>query len=173
MLEANYFFPLVFLFSALVLTFCVWQLIRHYSVKHTFEYPALDATCRFYPGSANTFQIAIKRPYLDGVIPLNARFKIMNPSQEKVAVFHRVSISEQRKDLSGNRIVPVGEFEVKEAGEHVLINQNQDKFHSTDVIVIAPKNSSRIFWLILATLLSSVFSAGALVLTILFWSGQI
>jgi|GEM_PF-1994507 len=173
MFEARYFFPLVFLLSAFFTVVSFIKFKKYFSNKHQFECPAQTTNFRFLAPFVKRFEIAIKRPYLLGVVPFDARFEILNPSNRPLRVFHRVSIREQRKDLSGNRIVPVAEFEITEPGEHILLNHSKQKFKEKDMLLIGPKSDSNIIWIVLGLIISSMFSISAFVISVLVWSGNL
>ncbi len=173
MLEAHYFFPLVFLLSASLVAISIKLALTYVFSKQRFECPATSPSFGFLVSGSQQFEIAIKRPYLQGVIPFNTRFEIRSPNEGKLSVMHRVSISEQRRDFSGNRIVPVAQFHAKGSGEHTLINQNMDKLNPNDVIMIGPKNPIKAIVIILGLVISAFLAVGSLILSVMFWIGLI
>ena len=148
-------------------------MILLYSTKKS-EFSASQAVCLFNADREGDYEIAVKRPSLVGVIPTNINFQLLEVgNQNKIIVRKALNLFSQRKDLAGNRIVPISEFTISSLGEYELLNSESTKFNEKDKLVIMPKTGIRGLFLIFAILFSAILAIGGLVLTVLAFTNRL
>src|SRR5205085_6785073 len=113
------------------------------------EFSALLPSCSFELKEIGTYEIDVKSPYLFGAIPTSAIFLITNSKKKsEISVVQSVNLFSQRKNLSGERVVPVAEFTVTETGNYQFQNLNPERFREKDKLLITPKTGAKGFLLI-------------------------
>jgi hypothetical protein len=144
------------------------KMIALYNNPNSVEFSALLPSATFEIKEAGTYEIAVKRPYLFGIIPSDVNFHLVDlKTKAEISVYRSVNLFSQRKNMSGERIVPVSEFKVETVGSYQLDNLNPEKFKERDKFLITPKTGATGFLLIFAILFSAGLFIGGTVLTIL------
>lgn len=143
-------------------------MVALYNNPNSVEFSALLPAATFEIKETGMYEIAVKRPYLFGVIPTSISFHLVDlKTKADVPVFQSVNLFSQRKNMSGERIVPISEFKADETGSYKLMNLNPEKFKEKDKFLITPKTGSKGFLLIFAVLFSAILFIGGSVMTIL------
>lgn len=138
------------------------------------ELEAKKERSHFQLKQLGAYEIAVKRPNIFGIIPSGLAFKLTaKHSGEDILVKKALNIFSQRKDMSGSRIVPIAEFEIKELEEFELVNLEAAKFKDNDTLIITPKTGIEGFILIFALVLSGIATIAGLVLSILSFTNKL
>jgi len=144
------------------------KIIAVYNNPNNVEFSATLGSNTFEIKQAGEYEIAVKRPYLFGVIPSKISFHLVKvDDNSEIPVRQSVNLFSQRKDMSGNRIVPIAEFNIEQIGKYQLDNSNLEQFREKDKFLIAPKTGFKGFLLIFAILFSAILFIGGLVMTAL------
>lgn len=152
----------------LLLIRSISKIVALYNNPNSVEFSALLPSTTFELKQKGMYEIAVKRPSLFGIIPSNITFRLVElKTKTEIPVYHRVNLFSQRKNMAGERIVPVSEFKVSEIGSYQLENFNPEKFKEKDKFLITPKTGSKGFLLIFAILFSAMLFIGGTVLTVL------
>ena len=166
-------FPILCAAGLYFLLKSIGNMIRLYS-SDKFEFSARQEVCLFNVNEYGEYEIAVKRPSLVGAIPTNICFELLEVSnQNKIVVRKALNLFSQRKDLTGNRIVPISEFTASGSGPYELLNSEVARFNANDRLVIMPKTGTKGFVLIFAILFSAILTIGGLVLTILAFTNRL
>ena len=169
-------FPLwlkiIFLLSGILGLFLliksISKMVALYNNPNSAEFSALLPSSTFEIKQAGEYEIAVKRPDLFGIIPSNIAFRLVDlKTQNEIPVIQSVNLFSQRKNLSGERIVPISEFKADEMGTYELQNFNPEKFKERDKFLITPKTGAMGFLLIFAILFSAILFIGGTVMGIL------
>ncbi|WP_128544043.1 hypothetical protein [Larkinella soli] len=167
-LWSAFVFALLALVGAFLLVKSIGGMISVYQSGPRFEHSARMPAFSVELPSAGAYEIAVKRPYLTGIIPSNVPFRLTSePDGESVAVQTGLNLLSQRKDFSGNRIVPVAGFSVDRPGRYRLTNPSVESFREKDQLLIMPRTGSKGFLLIFGILGSAFLFIGGTVLFIL------
>jgi hypothetical protein len=146
----------------------VSKMISVYSNPNSVEFPATLAKTSFQIKEAGMYEIAVKRPALFGIIPTNISFRLIAiDNNTPVTVNRSLNLFSQRKNMSGERIVPIAEFKAEKNGEFQLENLDIEKFKERDKLLITPKTGTKGFFLIFAILFSAILFIGGTVLTVI------
>lgn len=165
-------FPIVALIGLFLLTRSIRKLVQVYT-GYQQEFRAQDTSFQFSLDQPAVYEIAVKRRSVTGVIP-GAKFELLQlPAREMIAVQHSVGIFSGRKDMEGNRIVPVATFRIVHTGRYELINTDHARFTSQDTLIIAPKPGVKGALVILATVCSALLMVGGIVFAILTFRNKI
>ncbi|MGA0555765.1 hypothetical protein ACO2Q8_03875 [Larkinella sp. VNQ87] len=161
-------FAFLTVLGAVLLIKSIGRMIAIYTAGARIEESALVTTLEFPLKDPGSYEIAVKRPSLTGIIPTSIPFQLAEVSTGKTIVVQAfVNLLSQRRDMSGHRIVPIAEFTIEQAGTYRLTNPAIDRFKDKDKLIIMPKTGSQGFLLIFAILFSAILLIGGLVLFIL------
>ncbi|GAB3340618.1 hypothetical protein GCM10027299_54170 [Larkinella ripae] len=167
-LWATFLFAVLTIVGSVLLIKSISRIISIYSAGPRIEGPAQGQFLDFSLKDPGSYEISVKRPALTGIIRTDIAFELVEASSGKpVAVQRFVNLLSQRKDMSGNRIVPIAEFTLEQGGQFRLTNPKTGLFKEKDKLVIMPKTGSRGFLMIFAILFSAILFIGGLVLFIL------
>lgn len=154
--------------GAVLLIKSIGKLIAVYTAGPRIEWSAGISAYDFPLKEPGSYEIAVKRPSITGIIPTSIPFQLTSLSGEKTVPVHSfVNLLAQRKDMSGSRIVPIAEFTIDQPGTFRMINPAIDRFKENDRLIVMPKTGSKGFLLIFAVLFSAILFIGGLVLFIL------
>lgn len=143
------------------------KILAVYNNPASVEFSAKNATALIELKQACMYEIAVKRPYTLGLIPTNLSLQLISEDNSPIVINKNLNLFGQRKNMSGDRIVPVAEFEVQQSGKYIFNNQDTGKFKEKDKLTISPKTGARGFLLIFAILFSALLFIGGLVMTII------
>ncbi|GAB3905630.1 hypothetical protein GCM10028803_36770 [Larkinella knui] len=169
-------FPLwsIFLFAflavlgATLLIKSIGKLIAVYNTGTRIEWSAQLPEFDFALKDPGAYEIAVKRPSSTGIIPTGIPFQLSDLSGGKtVPVRAFVNLLSQRKDMSGNRIVPIAEFAIEQPGNYRITHPAMERFKANDKLIVMPKTGSKGFLMIFAVLFSAFLFIGGLVLFLL------
>jgi hypothetical protein len=167
-LWSTFLFAILAVSGAVLLFKSIGKLIAIYNPGTRIEWSAQLPVFDFQLKDPGSYEISVKRPSLTGVIPTNIPFQLSAVSSGKrVEVQSFVNFLSQRKDMSGNRIVPIAEFTIEQDGNYRLMNPNTARFKENDKLIVMPKTGSQGFLMIFAVLFSAILFIGGLVLFIL------
>ena len=139
-----------------------------YNNPNSAEFSALLPSAVFEIKQSGPYEIAVKRPSLFGIIPTAVTFQLQDLKTEAdIPVVRSVNLLSQRKNMSGERIVPIAEFTANETGSYRLNNHNPEMFREHDKFLVTPKTGAEGFLLIFAILFSAILFIGCTVITIL------
>lgn len=152
----------------LLLIKSISRMVVLYNNPNSLEFSALLPSTTFEIKEIGMYEIAVKRPYLFGVIPSVLNLHVVElKTRAEIPVVHAVNLFSQRKNLSGERIVPVSEFNAAQIGTYQLQNLSTEKFKEKDKLLITPKTGVTGFLLIFAILISAFLFIGGTVMTVL------
>lgn len=167
-LWSTFLFAILAIAGVVLLVKSIGELIAVYDTKIKIEWSAQQPVFDFSLNEPGTYEIAVKRPSITGIIPTNIPFQLTDLSDGKtVPVQAFVNLLSQRKDLSGSRIVPIAEFTIDQPGTFRITIPEPGKFKENDRMIVMPKTGSKGFLLIFAILFSAILFIGGLVLFIL------
>jgi hypothetical protein len=160
-------FALLTVVGSVLLFKSIGKLIRIYTAGTKIEEAAQVPDFEFPLKVPGTYEIAVKRPSLTGIIPTDIAFDVSDLMTGKtVAIRSFVNLLGQRKDGSGSRIVPIAEFAIEQEGQFKLTNPQTGRFKEGDKLIVMPKTGSQGFLMIFAILFSAILLIGSLVLFI-------
>ena len=160
--------PLGALLGLFLLIKSISRMLALYNNPNSSEFSALLPSTVFEIKQAGTYEIAVKRPSLFGVIPTAVTFRLLDlKSNAELPVMRNVNLFSQRKNMSGERIVPIAEFTANETGRYQLENHNPELFHENDKFLVTPKTGALGFLLIFAILFSAILFIGGSVISML------
>jgi hypothetical protein len=116
----KFLFPLLFFAGFYFLIKSIGRILAVYSGKK-IEFPANEASviCKF--SKPGTYEIAYKRRTILGVVPTDVAFTFSRqPDGTDIIISKAVNVLGSRKDMSGNRIIPVAEFSIAVSGNYEL-----------------------------------------------------
>ncbi|WAC13741.1 hypothetical protein [Dyadobacter pollutisoli] len=120
------------------------------------------------------YEIAYKKPAIFGTIPTHIAFQMhRQPDGKEILVSRRVNVFGSRKDMSGNRIVPVAEFTIDVPGDYRLLIPEIQGGKDRDKLIIKEKTGLKGFLMIFAILFSAIATIAGLVLSILAFLNKI
>ena len=152
----------------LLLIKSISKIVALYNNPNTVEFSALLPSVTFEIKQIGMYEIAVKRPSLFGIIPSNIIFHLEEiTTHTEIPVYRSVNLFSQRKNMAGERIVPISEFKVDQVGSYQLENFNPEKFKEKDKVMITPKTGSKGFLLIFAILFSAMLFIGGTVMLVL------
>lgn len=132
------------------------------------EFPATSFMNQLELDAAGAFEIAYRRPSITGVIPSDCHFKLIRHSDKhEVSVSQKVNLLGMRKDMSGNRVVPIADFNIEQPGTYTLRMTESVDYKAGDKIIITAKTGSKGFLAIFAIIISAIATIAGLVLSIL------
>ena len=132
------------------------------------EFPARTGLNKLKLDRSGDYEIAYKRPSLTGAIPTNCAFKLTaDADQRELNVISAANLLGMRKDMSGNRIVPVASFHIERTGTYTLHTTGSISFKEGDQLLITAKTGTKGFLTIFAIILSAIATIAGLVLSIL------
>ncbi|MFM6975471.1 MAG: hypothetical protein ACKOW2_01295 [Sphingobacteriaceae bacterium] len=115
------------------------------------------------------YEIAVKRRGLFTVVPSKPIFRLSHlQTKVEIPLKRDFNLLSQRKDGFGVRIVPVAEFEIKQAGIYRFEHLSALEFKADDELLLMPKTGLKGFILIFSILISGALFIAGLVLSILF-----
>jgi hypothetical protein len=163
----KFLFPVLFVTGFYFLIKSIGRILAVYSGKKT-EFSAAEKLVICKLDKTGTYEIAYKRPALFGVIPTGIVFTLDRQSDGKrIMVSPKLSVFGSRKDMSGNRIVPVAEFSIDISGDYQLLIPEIQGRKEADKLIVTEKTGSQGFLMIFAILLSAIATIAGLVLSIL------
>ena len=166
-------FPVLCITGIYFLFKSIGKIMEVYGAKKT-EFPATSFMNELEIDAAGTFEIAYKRSSITGVIPSDCHFKLKRESDKhEVAVSKNVNLLSMRKDLSGNRVVPVAEFNIEQPGSYTLRVTESVDYKAGDKILITAKTGSKGFVAIFAITISAIATMAGLVLSVLAWMNKL
>ncbi|MCF2505025.1 hypothetical protein L0663_16635 [Dyadobacter sp. CY107] len=166
-------FPALFLTGVYFLIKSIGRIMQVYAGPK-IEFPARTADNIIKIDKPGDYEIAYKRPSLTGVIPSNYALTLFrNADQQEVNVVGSVNLLGMRKDLSGNRIVPVASFSIDQPGTYTLRAIESQSFKVGDKLLITAKTGAKGFFAIFAILISAIALIAGLVLSILAWMNKL
>jgi hypothetical protein len=163
----KFLFPLLFFAGFYFLIKSIGRILAVYSGKK-IEFPANEASviCKF--SKPGTYEIAYKRRTILGVVPTDVAFTFSRqPDGTDIIISKAVNILGSRKDMSGNRIIPVAEFSIAVSGSYELNIPEIPARKEGDKLLITEKTGTQGFLMIFANLLSAIATIAGLVLSIL------
>ncbi|GAB3916025.1 hypothetical protein [Larkinella terrae] len=167
-LWSTFLFAVLAIAGAVLLIKSIGKMIAVYDTKIKIEWSTQLPVFDFPLNEPGAYEIAVKRPSISGIIPTNIPFQLSDLSAgEAVPVQAFVNLLSQRKDMLGNRIVPIAEFAIDQPGNFRMINTDITRFKENDKLLVMPKTGSKGFLLIFAILFSAILFIGGLVLFIL------
>ncbi len=114
------------------------------------------------------YEITVKRSSIFGMVPTNNSLQVSDLKYGKtIAVESYSLLLGGRKDMSGNRIVPIAEFVIDQPGSFQLLNPATANFNESDTLLIVPKPGFKAIRLILSTVFSGILFISGLVFSIL------
>ncbi|MEO6287810.1 MAG: hypothetical protein ABIN80_17390 [Dyadobacter sp.] len=163
----KFLFPVLFIAGLYFLIKSIGRILAVYSGKK-IEFSASDTSIVCQLDKPGAYEVAYKRPGLFGVIPTDIAFKMHSqPDGNEVIVSPALNVLGSRKDMSGNRIVPVAEFSIEVAGSYELFISNIPARKEGDRLIITEKTDTKAFLMLFAILLSAIATIAGLVLSIL------
>lgn len=166
-------FPVLFIAGFYFLIKSIGRIIAIYSGKK-IEFSASETSVVCKLDKRGTYEIAYKRPALLGTIPTDIAFAFSSQSDGKEIIVSRtVNVLGSRKDMSGNRIVPVAEFTIDASGDYRLLIPEIQGRKERDKLIITEKTGSKGFLIIFAILFSAIVTIAGLVLSILAFLNKI
>lgn len=160
-------FPALFLTGVYFLIKSIGRIMQVYAGPK-IEFPAKTGTNKLKIDRPGDYEIAYKRPSLTGSIPTNCSFKLTaDADQRDLDVISSVNLLGMRKDMSGNRIVPVASFNTERADNYTLHTTESASFKEGDQLLITAKTGTSGFLAIFAIVLSGIATIAGLVLSIL------
>ncbi|SKB74246.1 hypothetical protein [Dyadobacter psychrophilus] len=160
-------FPALFLTGVYFLIKSIGRIVQVYAGPK-IEFPARTGSSQLKIDQSGDYEIAYKRPSLTGVIPTNCEFKLTEDAdQRELKVISSVNLLGMRKDMSGNRVVPVASFKIERPGTYTLCTTESAGFKEGDKLLITTKSGTKGFWAILAIAISGIATIAGLVLSIL------
>ncbi|MCF2492680.1 hypothetical protein [Dyadobacter chenhuakuii] len=166
-------FPALFLTGAYFLFRSITRIVQVYAGPK-IEFSAKTATNTIKIDQGGDYEIAYKRPSLTGVIPSNCTFTLIKDAdQREWQVVSALNMLGMRKDLSGNRVVPIAEFNIAEPGTYTLRTTESVSFKEGDRLLITAKTGSKGFLAIFAIIISGIATIAGLVLSILAWTNRL
>lgn len=169
-------FPLwstvIFAFAAvaglILLVKSVSRMLAVYNNPNCVECPATVHSNVVKLNQAGMYEIAVKRPYLLGPISGNAFFRLVDMDNNlEVPVEQNLNLLGQRKNMSGDRIVPISQFNIQKTGSYQLHNANPEKYKDRDRFVITPKTGQKGIMLVFGILFSGILFIGGLVMSLI------
>ncbi|WP_026630246.1 hypothetical protein [Dyadobacter alkalitolerans] len=166
-------FPALFLTGVYFLFRSISRIAQVYAGPKT-EFPAKTGSNKIKIDQAGDYEIAYKRPSLTGVIPTNCSFTLIEDvGQQELQVTNAVNMLGMRKDMSGNRVVPIAGFNVADPGDYTLRTVESVSFKEGDKLLITARTGSKGFLAIFAIILSGIATIAGLVLSILAWTNRL
>ena len=157
-------FPCLSVIGLVLLVLSVRKLVLVYGGDQQ-EFSATGTTLSFTLPNAGSYEIDVKRSSVTGVIVPGKVFELYEmPEKKPVAITAVSGFLSGRKDMSGNRIVPVARFEISRGGQYELHNYNS--YRSEDRLVIMPAAGTKGLLMILATVFSGLLTIGGLLLSL-------
>lgn len=137
------------------------------------EFSAKTATNIFQIDKSGDYEIAYKRPSVTGAIPTNCTFRLVRETDSQdLNIISSVNLLGMRKDLSGNRLVPVAIFSIPQPGKYKMLTTESPSYKEGDKLLITEKTGSKGFLAIFAIGLSAIAMIAGLVLSILAWMNK-
>jgi len=133
------------------------------------EFPANSTSKDFDIDNPGDYEISLKRPFTFKGIKTDMVFRLTNKTTENelTVVIKVLNLLGTRKDLSGNRIIPVAEFAVAEKGLYQIEIVDFPSYRAKDQFIIMPKTGGRAVPLTFAIVFSGIATIAGLVLSIL------
>jgi hypothetical protein len=114
------------------------------------------------------YEISLKRPFTFKGIKTDMVFRLTcRVTDNEVTVVKILNLLGTRKDLSGNRIIPVAEFAVTEKGPYRIEIVDFPSFSPKDKFIIMQKTGGRAVPLIFGIIISGIATIAGLVLSAL------
>lgn len=164
----NIVFAVACLTGLLLLIRSISKIVALYNSPNGVDFPASQPMAVFEIKEAGSYEIALKRPSLFGIMPTKLSLEITALADKRsVPVTPALNLLSLRRNLSGERVVPLAEFEALQAGSYQLKNYSLELLKENDSLLITPKTGAKGFALIFAILFSAILFIGGLVLTLL------
>ena len=165
-------FPAIFLAGAYFLFRSISRIVQVYAGAK-IEFSAKTASNAIKIDRVGDYEIAYKRPSLIGVIPANCIFTLVKDAdQHELRVVSALNMLGMRKDMSGNRVVPIAEFNITEPGAYTLHITESVSFKEGDKLLITAKMGSKGFLAIFAIIISAIATIAGFVLSMLAWMNE-
>ncbi|MCE7065966.1 hypothetical protein [Dyadobacter sp. CY326] len=166
-------FPILFITGVYFLIKSIGRIMQVYGGPKTeFSANAIENVIKF--SEAGDYEIAYKRPSINGVIPTNWSFELIRESDKKeLLVWGIVNPLGMRKDMSGNRVVPIATFFIDHPGSYTLHTTESVGYKDGDKLLVTAQSGSKGFIAIFAILLSAIATIAGLVLSILAFMNKI
>jgi hypothetical protein len=159
--------PLLFISGLYCLIKSIGGIMNLYAGKKV-EFPANSPSKDFDIDNPGNYEISLKRPFTFKGIKTDMVFRLTNKTTEnELTVVKVLNLLGTRKDLSGNRIIPVAEFAVTEKGLYHIEIVDFPNYRVKDQFIITPKTGGRAVPLIFAIIFSGIATIAGLVLSIL------
>ncbi|MEJ7736686.1 MAG: hypothetical protein WKF97_04595 [Chitinophagaceae bacterium] len=148
----------------------VSRMLAVYNNPHRVECSAREHLNIVTLNQPGMYEIAVKRPYLLGPISGSAFFRLVDLDNNlEIPVEQNLNLLGQRKNMSGDRIVPISQFNINKTGSYQLHNSNPEKYKDRDRFVITPQTGHKGIVLVFAIVGSGIlFIGGAVMLLISF-----
>jgi len=161
-------FALACVIGLLLLIRSIYKIVALYNSPNSVDFPATQSVALFELKKTGSYEIALKRPSLFGIMPSKLSLEITAlDNKRKVPVIPALNLLSQRRNLSGERVVPLAEFEALNTGSYQLTNHSAEALKENDRLLVTPKTGAKGFALIFAILFSAILFIGGLVLTLL------
>ncbi|EKD42093.1 MAG: hypothetical protein ACD_73C00333G0004 [uncultured bacterium] len=163
---------LIFVCSGILgLFFLIKSILRTvalYNNPNSVEFFTLLPSLTFEIKQIGMYEIAVKCPYWFAMLPTGIKFRLVNlKTNTEIPIVQKLNFFSQRRNMSGDRIFPISEFNVLETGNYQLQNFNTEKFKEKDKFLITPKTGLKGLLLILAIVFSGIFFIGGMVMAVL------
>ncbi|QHV96938.1 hypothetical protein [Spirosoma endbachense] len=146
----------------------ITRLMDIYATAPKVEWIAQSPACYFDLRDPGIYEISVMRPSIFGVIPKQIPFEVLDRQAEKsIAVENYNFLLSGRRDMSGNRIVPIAEFTIDQPSTFRLFNPANDDFNQTDKLLIRPKAGITGVLSILGVVFSGVLFIGGSIVFII------
>lgn len=165
--------PIVFLTAFYFLIKLIGRMAALFGGKK-FEFPVTDSTQILDFKDAGLYEVAIKRSATFGAVPGYLRLKITSVAEQKdIAMKPGQNIFGGRKDMSGNRIIPIAVFEIAQSGQYSFQCSDYERLKEDDKITVSATKGDSVLLLILGLVISGALTIAGLVFSILAFTGRL